>query len=64
MRHLTIFLLLTLGGCRVSVEDERLPREEVAKAFKDRDDVIAILFDKVKWLEQRVDKLQAKEGAK
>ena len=50
---LLILCALTLGGCTVTVVDSRLSREEVAKAFQQRDQVLETIVAKLKALEPK-----------
>ena len=49
MKTLLIAAVL-LSGCSLQLEDKRLTREEVAGAFKERDQVLARLSEEIKAL--------------
>lgn len=55
-------LIALLSACTIQVEDKRLPREEVAAAFKQRDEAIAAIIEKLKQLEPTQPTEKKKDG--
>lgn len=53
MKLLILCLCLTSCAVTVQVEDKRLTREEVAVAFKQRDDALTAIIEKLKQLEPK-----------
>lgn len=53
MKIAILSTLLMLSACTIQIEDKRLPREEVAAAFKQRDEAIAAIIEKLKQLEPK-----------
>lgn len=45
--------LLSLSGCTINLVDKRLSREEVAAAFKQRDELIVGLAEAIKELQPK-----------
>lgn len=59
-----LLLALFLSGCTVSVVDKRVTREELAAAFKQRDDAIEVLAEKIGELTRVIEPRMKKKGAK
>lgn len=55
-------LITLLSACTVQIEDKRLPREEVAAAFKQRDEAITAIIEKLKQLEPTQPTEKKKDG--
>jgi hypothetical protein len=55
------FSLLLLSGCTFNVVDKRLTREEVAGAFKERDEALKLITIVVKELQEAEIKRQGKK---
>lgn len=53
MKLISVALLISsLAGCTVSVVDTRITREELADAFRQRDQALSVLFQTVKQLQE------------
>ena len=56
-----ITITLLIGGCTVTVKDERASRAELVAAFKERDDVIFKLAQAVETLQRQNVQVSKKE---
>lgn len=58
MRYILVVSLILLSACTIQVTDKRLPREEVAEAFAQRDKALQGLTEVLKKHQERLDDIK------